>query len=417
MGRKGWEAVTTTRRGRAVALSALIVAILLPAGLAAGSHEGSVTAGDDGSVILLTMGPRDRVTWEGLSQGITTSNNDCLVATFAASPQILEVSAIGGQLGHVKDGFGVRGPGDGAGEPCGRVTPGQAISVKLGSAVQGHLMTAIDVDLELKFNAAVETTFKHSGTTVATNVFNPTSGPDDGPDSKDGDNYRYFHRPMVGGQQVYFDEVVLSAESGAFSLEGGADLASNNEPNAFGQLDTSSKSSQFEVVPVFDGEITCQDVVVISEGGDVSGLLKMHSMDSDGWSVEDCLLKPYFSFATDDTIGFIPVLEGTSARYTIDVEATGQTITMLGGVITSLEALYDPEGDPNPTRPLQACVGQPVLDGPGYAAFWTQASTGLLPAGGETACYYAVQLLPTGPGIGTELWSIYFEDDPAFGFK
>jgi hypothetical protein len=33
------------------------------------------------------------------------------------------------------------------------------------------------------------------------------------------------------------------------------------------------------------------------------------------------------------------------------------------------------------------------------------------------ACYFSVQLLPTGGDFGTEIWGVYFEDDPIFGFK
>lgn len=406
------------KRTRVWATGALLIALLVPAGLAAGSHSDTAVSAGDASVILLTLGKDDVITWESLSQGITTSNTDCQVVDFGGD-QILTLTAIGGALGHVKDGFGVLGPNDGSGEPCGRVTPGEAISVALGSDVSGHLMSAVDVDLELKFNASVAISFQHEGVEVASDTFSPGAGSDDGPDSKDGDNYRYFHRPVSNGSPVYFDEVVFSTNTGSFSLEGGADLANNRDSNAFGQLDPSSRSSQFEIVPVFDGEITCQDELVIDEGSLVSGSIKMHSMEIEGiWAIDECPLKPYFAFATDDTIGFIPVLEGTRARYTIEAEALEQAITQMGGLITSLEALYDPEGDADPAQPLMACLGQPVRDSSvaGYETFWTQADTGLLP-GSETACYYSVQVLPTGDGVGTELWGIYFEDDPSFGFK
>lgn len=405
------------KRTRVWASGALIAALLVPAGLAAGSHGETSVSGGAPSVILLTLGRTDAISWQSLQpQRIATSNNDCLVVNFNG-PEILEITPGGGALGHVKDGFGVMGPNDGSGEPCGRVTPGESISVSLGAAADGYLMSAVDVDLELKFNAAVSISYRHDGVEVAADTFSPGLGSDDGPDSKDGDNYRYFHRPTKNNAPAYFDEVVFSTTAGSFSLEGGADLQNNNAPNAFGKLDPRSKSSQFEVVPVYDGIITCQDELEIA-GGSISGVLKMHSMEVDGiWSTDNCPLKPYFSFATDDTIGFIPVLEGTRARYTIVVEATEQAVTQLGGQILSLEALYDPEGDPDPTRPLLACEGQPVVDGEGYEEFWTQADTELIPGVNETACYYSVQLLPTGDGVGTEIWGIYFEDDPSFGFK
>jgi hypothetical protein len=353
--------MTVRKKLRAWALSLLILSLLIPATLAAGSHADAPVAGDDESVILFTLGNRDEVTWGGATarQTITTRNNDCRVVEFGG-PEILVFAAFeAGEprpLGHVKDGFGVLGVNDGLGEPCGRVLAGQSIAVSLGSAVSGHLMTAVDIDLELKFGALVEISYLHGGVLVASDQFSSSdSRADDGPDSKDGDNYRYPFRPTTGsGDQLYFDTVVFTAAAGSFSLEGGADLASNNDPGAFGSLDPSSKSSQFAVVPVFDGEITCQDELLIDDGNNVFGTLKMHSMEIDEeWIAEGCPLKPYFAFATDDTIGFIPVLEGTRARYTIEVTALEQAITMLGGQITSLEVLYDPEGG-TPTTPLQA---------------------------------------------------------------
>lgn len=388
-------------------------------------------------MILLTMGRTDRVTWEDLTQGITTRNNDCLVADFASDPQILDVTAGGGQLGHVKDGFGVMGPSDGAGEPCGRVTPGESISVALGSAASDYLMTAVDIDLELKFNAEVKIEYFHGVSRVHLDSFSPMGGSDDGPDSKDGDNYRYFHRPMTSGEtpeQIYFDRVVFSAVSGSFSLEGGADLESNDAPEAFGQLDPTSKSSQFEVVFAFDGEITCQDTLGISDDDvpDVSGQLVMHAMlfdhdedtgTPDEWVTENCRFKPYNAGVTFDTLTFIPELADTVARYTIVITLTNEAITGgSDGQVTSLFMTYDPAGG-EPTTPLQACDGAPVfMDDPEtvgtdeYVEFWTQADTGLLPDG-ATACYYSVQLAPTGEDVGTEVWGIHFEDDPSFGFK
>lgn len=424
--------------GRAWALGALIAALLVPAGMAVGSHDGDpVLAGGDPSVILLTMGRTDQVTWDDLTQAITTKNNDCLVAGFAGDPQILDVTAAGGALGHVKDGFGVFSALDGAGEPCGRVTPGESISVALGAAAADYLMTAVDVDLELKFTAKVKVEYLHLGVEVHEHVFAPMESSDDGPDSKDGDNYRYFHRPMTSGetpQQIYFDEVVFSAVTGAFSLEGGADLVTNDQPVAFGQLEPTSKSSQFEVVLAFDGEITCQDTLEISDDDvpEVSGELVMHSMffdhdedteTPDQWVTDNCRLKPYNAGVTIDTLTFIPELADTLARYTIVITLSDEAITGgADGQVTSLFMTYDPEGG-EPTTPLDACQGGPVLvDDAGtlgtdeYEEFWTQADTGLLPDG-DTACYYSVQLLPSGEGVGTEIWGIYFEDDPSFGFK
>lgn len=420
-GERGWEAMTGKIQTRLALLAAVaaLAAVVIPATLAAGSHQGSGGASGAPSYIFLEMGKNDRVTFEGQTQSISTRNNNCTVVTFG-SPQLLVLTPFGGVLGHTKDALGVQSPGDGNGEPCSRVdsSKGEAISVRLGSALTGQLMSAVDVDLELKSNATVEVTYLHEGVEVASDTFDPTDASDDGPDSGDGDNYRYAHRPMDGESPALFDEVKFTPISGILSMEGGSDgtdqgsLASNN-------------FSQFEVVQSYDGEITCGDNEPIGEGGLTSGVVTMHSEDEgEGWLLEpNCDLKPYNAWTTDDALAFVPDLPGTTARYTIDVMVQEQAIVVDGeGTITSLTATYDPAPalnfpDVSADLPLQACEGTPELvPGPAYDAFWTQADVGLLPDG-ESACWYSAFVEPTGEGLGTEHWGIYFEDDPGLRFR
>ncbi len=403
-----------------LAAAAALVAVVVPATLASGSHAGGVEASGVTSYVFLEMGRSDRVTYEGQTQSITTRNNDCSVVTFG-TPQLLVVTPFGGALGHTKDSLGVQSTGDGSGEPCSRVDAGkgEAISVGLGSALAGLLMSAVDVDLELKSNANVDVTYLHEGVEVATHMFDPTDASDDGPDSGDGDNYRYAHRPLDGGEPVYFDEVNFRPISGILSLEGGSDGTDN------GSLVTSNNFSQFELVQGFDGEITCGDEEPIGEGGLTSGIVTMHSEDKgEGWLLDpNCDLKPYNAWTTDDSLAFVPDLEGTTARYTMEVTVKDQAIVVDGeGTITSLTAVYDPAPalsfpDVSADLALQACEGTPELDpGPAYDAFWTQADVGLLPDG-ETACWYRATVEPTGEDVGTEHWGIYFEDDPGLKFR
>ena len=408
------------RRARVLLFGALaLVAALLPAGLAAGSHDGSTTTFGDPSVILLTLGTKDEVRWPNGAQNITIRNNNCSVTIPTG---ILNITPIGGQLGAVKDGLGVKSSMDGTGEPCGRVeaSDGEAISVALGSDLDGYLMSAIDVDLELKFNAMVDVIFMHDGATVHTfEDFSGTGGSDDGPDSGDGDNFRFSY-PGVDDDPILFDTVIFDPTAGAMSLEGGADGTENGSlaPN---------NSSQFQVVQSFDGEITCDDTEPIGEEGvSTSGVLTMHSEDpvgSVGWTTENCDLKPFSEDVEDDALAFVPVLAGTAARYTIEVTVEEQLVTVESdGRITSLVAVFNADGDlsfpDTTTDPLQACLGQPVLDqaAAGYDTFWTQPTTGLLP-GTEKACWYHASVDPTGGGSGTEHWGIYFEDDPGFSFR
>lgn len=415
-----------------LAALAALAAVLVPAGLAAGSHgDPPVTSGDE-SIVYLTFGngPNDAVTWEDSTQNITTKKNDCLAVDFddPDGADLLNVTPHGGELGEVKDGLGVKSPGDGSGEPCGRVEADddEAISVSLGSDLSDYLMVAVDVDLELKFEADVKVEYFHAGATepVATDMFDPSDDADDGPDSKDGDNFRYFHRPTetVEGETVpiYFDEVKFTPTSGAISLEGGADGTANSE-----DLDKNNNSSQFAVIKTFDGELTCgQDVTISETGIDVSGVVTLHSLTSNPedsepvWDAECNEFKLYNDDVTNTSLFFEPELENTSARYTLVYTAIDQTVTTNSdGQITSLEMTYDPTSpfELSDSVPMQACQGQPVLDSADadYDTFWEQSDVGLLPDG-ETACFYSATVTTTGEDTGDEVWGIYFEDDPGF---
>jgi hypothetical protein len=368
----------------------------------------------------------DQFQYGDQSENITGKNN-CTATTFSG-PDLMNLSATGGAVGFVKDGFGVRSSGDGNGEPCGRAEAedGEQLSVTLGSALGAHLMTAVDLDLELKFNASVDILFKHDGTKVA-EVLNWTGmgGSDDGPDSGDLDNFRFNSRDEgvnVGSNTVYFNEVLIVPKSGAVSLEGGADGTDNGKLAA-------NNWSQFEIVKGFDGDINCGDTDPLMQSGvDTSGAVTMHSENlGAGWLVEpNCQIKPYNYWLENDALAFVPELTGTSARYTIEITVKNQAITVdaTTGQITSLKAVYDPE--PELTFPdgadesaLKACLGQPALnmtDQPAYDNFWKATNTGLLPTG-ESACWYRASVEPTSAGFGTEIWGIYFEDDPGFSFR
>jgi hypothetical protein len=411
---------------RVVVFAALVAvaAVLVPAGLAAGSHGGDAVVSGDPSVVYLTLGRSDEVTWGDDTQSIATRNNNCLVVDFAETPEILVVSADGGQLGQVKDGLGVKSPSDGSGEPCGRVEADddEAISVKLGSHLDDYLMTAIDVDLELKFNAEVEVYFLHDGQPVLEDPdpFSGAGGSDDGPDSNDGDNYRYVFDPE---DPVYFDEVVFKPTAGAISLEGGADGTDTAEA----PFDTTSNSSQFQVVKTFDGQITCGNQVRIddSEVEEVVGWVTMHALNLDPpedpehpWDAECTDLKNYDEEVTPSSLLFAPVLPDSRARYTLILTVEDQPIiTDGGGQVTSLLMEYNDGQFGSSDTALLPCVGQPPTDF--NDAFFEEDDTGLLPDG-EFACYYDVSVSPQyqddGVVFGIERWSIYFEDDPKFSF-
>jgi len=413
-----------TRLALLAALAAL-VAVVVPATLAFGSHQGGISNPGPAEYVFLRLGSTDAIVFGDQTETITGRNN-CSATSFSG-PDLLNLTAVGGSVGFVRDGFGVRSAGDGNGEPCGRVEAddGEALSVTLGAAMGDYLMTAIDVDLELKFNASVDVIFKHDTAVVARiDGWSGTGSTDDGPDSGDLDNFRFNSRMEginVGTSTVFFNEVVFDPTSGAVSLEGGSDGTDA------GDLVPGNNWSQFEVVKGFDGDINCgQTDPLVEAGVSTSGDVTMHSEDlGEGWLIApNCELKPYNFWLEDDALAFVPELADSSARYTIEITVDNQPIVVESdGTISSLTAVYDPE--PALTFPdgadesaLQACLAQPVLDtgAEGYGAFWTESDVGLLPAG-ESACWYHASVEPTGEGVGTEFWGIYFEDDPGFSFR
>ena len=227
-----------------------LIGVSVPVVMAGGATEPPPAFADAG-VLELELGRADQFTWDGNVETISSRRNDCTAVTVGGGnndADLVEITALGGALGFVKDGFGVQGPSDGSGEPCGRMdAPGEAISIKLSGLLgDPYYMTAIDLDLEFKFDGAAEVEFFLAGARVAGPVsVDPASPSDDGPDSRDGDNYRVFIDPSSPDHDVYFDEVRITATAGAVSLEGGADGTED------GSL-APSGSSQFQIVRQYD---------------------------------------------------------------------------------------------------------------------------------------------------------------------
>lgn len=435
LGREGWN-MKRVFKPRYVALTvvAVMLATVIPTAFAqeAPGPNGPVSGGDE-SVLYLTRGPSDFFEWEGNKENIRTRNNDCTAITFTGD-DLVTVTADGGVLGDVKDGFGVLSASDGSGEPCGRIdAPDQALVVELSGLLSDHAMSRVDLDLELKFSAVATLRFYADGQPLTPDAvrrsadgephpisagvvtFDPESATgDNGPDSKDGDNYRVYAEPVdncetVEGtttcEAVYFDKIVISATEGAVSLEGGADLANNADQAAFGQIDPNSRSSQFGVQRIYDGTLDCGDSVTVGDGVNTpKGTFTRvnYSLTS------ECVLKVYdlsTSFVAGvNQIDFAPSADAV-ARYTADL--TSVPYPAENPVTQTLT--YDPDLD-GTYQTMQWCLTDP---GAGWAT--VADSTTVLPSG-ESWCITGSDTQLLGDGTIQTTWSVIGEDDPGFRF-
>lgn len=166
-----------------------------------------------------------------------------------------------GKLGLVGDALGVQVKGEGNGTPCGQVNGlAQAIDLRLGNfpgTSQPMTMDFAELDIEAKFGATVRAELYRGTTLVGTETL-PSAGPDSGPDSADGDNFRWRLPSNPSSAPVFFDRIRLSVDpstpTGAFSLEGGGD---GTAPGTFGAtLPTDQSDSVFHIT-AFDGVLGC----------------------------------------------------------------------------------------------------------------------------------------------------------------
>lgn len=234
----------------AVAVVGLLVVTLVQATPASGQSGGASTSAlTDGGVLALHLGssgtppqdyfgfraPNGLGGYEAISttQSITNGQG-CKIALTGAPNQLVTFTPTGGSnpnTGFVGDSIGVVSSGEGNGQPCGRFdkppVPSQTLTMNLGSALNGKMIDYAEIDLELKFSAAVRVTGLLDGVPVLTQDYQSV-GSDSGPDSGDGDNYRVRFpklQPACGACKTTVNglKFEISSPSGGASLEGGSD--------------------------------------------------------------------------------------------------------------------------------------------------------------------------------------------------
>jgi len=286
-----------------------MVLLILPLALASGqTTSGSLSLPDEGVLRLHLDSDVDQFLYEPASgpaqtQEITVTG--CAATLSTSGSTLVTMSVLPtpkGSLGLFDDGLGVKTKGNGGnGQPCGRADgPDEALMVTLAGSLADKEIVFAELDIEGKFNVAVDATLYLDGTVVA-NAEPLLTGEasDSGPDSGDGDNYRW-----VIDEGVLFDAILLSVSpttpDGAFSLEGGAD---GTAPGSLGITD-----SVFKLTDV-DGFIPCGDSTISVGDGVVDPMASFVRGDDDAKNPDPCSILIGYnldstSSASDQTVSF-----------------------------------------------------------------------------------------------------------------
>jgi hypothetical protein len=241
-------------------------------------------------------------------------------STFTASSCVLSgpadlaavsvvLPATRGQVGFVDDGLGIKAKGEGNGQPCGRVDGlGQALALDLSGSLADLEVDYAELDIEGKFDVVVVADLYLDGDLVGFETLGTGSHSDSGPDSADGDNYRW--RIPAEGTAI-FDRLVLrvdpSTPGGGFSLHGGADgtAAIPAGDGGLGGL-LGTNDSLFHVTDI-DGVLDCGDQATAGASGDPTAALDR--LANELGSDDDCVPIPYLLRTND-----------SGAEQTVDLE-------------------------------------------------------------------------------------------------
>lgn len=398
-----------------------LVALLLPA--AAGAVPGGGTGGlQSAGVLRLQLGATDRFRFEptsgsAVNQSIGVSNG-CKLAlgTSPAASNLVSLLPNSGNTyaGFVDNGIGVKSSGEGNGSPCGRIDAGQQLTLNLnqgsGQTLAGKMIDFAEIDLEGKFSAnmQVQGWLVRPGkdpVLMKTETYSTTAGgSDSGPDSGDGDNYR-VRFPKTGTTIVNRLVFSLVGNTGAMSLEGGADGtapcdttdSADCNPGLGQTLNTTD--SLFHLVNV-DGILDCGDQVTEDGGGTVPTNTLERLDNATGtcvpipYSLDASLTCPQVNFT--QCVLLQKNLGGQNAQFFWTVSWAPEP-----GAYMESPTLFDFDGD-GVYSPIQQCLGDglaggapdgfpdlpPSVEDPGTTDPWcvvnTQTEYQLDPVNGQT---------------------------------
>lgn len=319
----------------------------------------------------------------GLASGCRLSPTSGALVSLTPTPAT-------GTVGLTTDGIGVRGSGEGGGVPCGRVDgdKGQQLKVSLnGPGLATATADFMELDIEAKGDVIVVADLYLRGDLVGSHELLTGTRSDSGPDSSDGDNYRFRVPPAP--LTSAFDAFVLRTRSntGAFSLAGGAD-GTAVEPGGLGE-ELGTLDSVIHLKEV-SGILDCGDSTGEVTGGDTSA-------DLTRGANEACDPIPYLLRVENDDVLLAKDLTGqATANFSMVVTWDAEPAPVNAGELsrtTFIDYTPDTTGDETPIR-------------------WCDA--GPAPPAGERWCLTAQTSALQGDGTVVVTETVYGAGDPRF---
>jgi hypothetical protein len=218
----------STRRWRAVGAIGLLGAAsvaALTSSVSPAAGEGPIQQLEEVGLLRLDLtGSAGKFTFTPAGAAAPTdtqsiSVNGKCAASASGTPMLASLTSVGGTLGLVTHGLGVRQKNT-CGPAEGRFSGDEMVTVALGSFFGSDVLVAdAELDVEGKFNASVDVSLDGAD---AINRSLVSSSSDNGPDSGVGDNDRVLLSDEQSDVEP-FRTMTLSAPTGEVSLEGGGD--------------------------------------------------------------------------------------------------------------------------------------------------------------------------------------------------
>jgi hypothetical protein len=368
-------------------------AALLPGAVASGSASAAVISGD--GVVQLHLGndaeyvkfvPSSTSGLQPSQTGITAQK--CL----ATVPSPLKVTPSAGAVGLFDHSIGVSVAGEGNGTPCGRADGlSQSLTLSLSGPLAGKLISFAELDIEGKFNVTVLGRAYRGSELVHTEKLKTGMNSDSGPDSADGDNYRWRIAPARS-----FDRLVLSVDlttpNGSFSLEGGADGTARGPLGA--ALDTNDSLLQ---IGDFTGVLDCGQTAPTVGGSGTPAATLVRGQNA------SCEKIPYLLRTANDNGQQSVLLDKVlgnqnGANFTLTIVWAPETATNPPPLpATTID--YDGPGG-NPPTPVPWCGGTTAAPVPVPGQAWCLTSQQTTLVGGGKA-----QLKEGYFGFGDPRWA------------